>query len=376
VLDVKKDFIKIFESCLLPNGCLVAAPAQMPYYPSHAKSYFYSWPGRDVGFSLVAMLLCGKDYYEPVMKWIWERAEDFQTSSNADEIGLIFRSYHPNGLIREHEYQPDQAGTLLWALGYKHKLKGKLSELELKVMDHASKNLARIWNGSVFNSTTEDIWEERGLEPLEGNFTYSLASCITGFEMASKIVNNSELKKESDSMRDIIKKYCFECKDDLIPRYFGGELGIDDTIDASLLGLVWPFNIGFEEKYLLASTNAIESKLLTDLGVHRYPDDQYQGAVDHSHNYKNEKAGAWPLLTFWLSIAKAKFGDKAKAKKYFDLTFSQLSDKALIPEQLFTDSENGWVGVRPLLWSHAMSVLAEEHINGKILSTPPVYIQS
>ena len=29
----------VFKDCLLPNGCLVAAPSHMPYYPKFAKKY-------------------------------------------------------------------------------------------------------------------------------------------------------------------------------------------------------------------------------------------------------------------------------------------------------------------------------------------------
>ena len=122
---LKKDSIKVFEDSLMPNGALVAAPTHQSYYPLDAKSYLYSWPGRDAGFSLAAMIILGKDFYTPFLTWLWDRAEDFQTSHDPFIEGLIFRNYHVNGHIKLTNYQPDQAGTLLWSIGLKNKITKK-----------------------------------------------------------------------------------------------------------------------------------------------------------------------------------------------------------------------------------------------------------
>ncbi len=49
---------RIYENSLLAIGALVAAPVQAPYFPKDAKSYMYSWPGRDGEFALVACDVC------------------------------------------------------------------------------------------------------------------------------------------------------------------------------------------------------------------------------------------------------------------------------------------------------------------------------
>ena len=68
-------------------------------------------------------------------------------------------------------------------------------------------------------------------------------------------------------------------------------------------------------------------------------------------------AGTWPLLTFWLSIVCNKMGDRKKAEKYFWLILDQLDDDLLIPEQIFPKNDPR-IGIKPLLWSHAMFIHA------------------
>lgn len=361
----KNSFKKVFYDCLLPNNALVAAPSHMPYYPSVAKSYLYVWPGRDTGFVLAAMLLLGEDHYEKMLTWLWERAEDFQDSNHEEYKGLVFRSYHPNGLIREHQFQPDQAGTILWSLHYKYKKTGKLSEFEKLVTKHIADNISRLWDGDCFTLPIEDLWEERGLLPSEGIFSYSMATVITGLNGASEILDTKLYKEKIDSMKNFLFKYCFECSDNIIPRYFGGSKGQDMILDGSMIGLVWPFDVGFDKVHLESTLKKIEDTLSTDLGVIRYPEDKYEGADSHIHI--NQKAGGWPLLGFWQAIAHSKLSDNQKARDIFDKQLDILATNArirkngnakasFIPEQIFEDKK--WVGVTPLLWAHAMEIFA------------------
>jgi GH15 family glucan-1,4-alpha-glucosidase len=106
----------------------------------------------------------------------------------------------------------------------------------------------------------------------------------------------------------------------------------------------------------------IEEKLVSSHGVHRYPDDRYKGAPDGDHEHKNEQAGAWPILTFWLSIAMSKLGKKDKARKYFDLVVDLVDEDGMIPEQFFCCERAPWLGVKPLVWSQAMFVLAAKEL--------------
>ncbi len=234
---------EVFRDCLLPNGCLVAAPTQMPYYPSNAKSYLYCWPGRDLGFNVTAGLHIGIDVFEDILSWIWERAEDYQTAIAKWKEGLLFRSYHPNGRIRENSFQPDQTGTLLWVI-YEYSRKNKLSPLAKKIVKKSAKGLVTVWTDNQFKIPTEDPWEERIAHPrFKNNLIYSLASCAAGLKKSDRIISNYAARKAAEQMVSLIGKEAYDKKAGYFLRRFGGTVAGDKNIDASLLALVWPFEI-------------------------------------------------------------------------------------------------------------------------------------
>ncbi|MBI4426350.1 MAG: hypothetical protein HY567_02130 [Candidatus Kerfeldbacteria bacterium] len=354
---------RLFADCLMPNGGIVAAPTHQPYYPKDAASYMSVWPGRDVGFALAAMLLLGDDHYELFLRWLWERAEDVQTSPDPTHKGLLFRNYYVNGRIFLHFLQPDQNGTLLWSIAFKQARTGKpLSTLEKKVMTALADGLVRIWDRDRFVLPVEDLWEERGLRPGQGMFTYSLAACAVGLEAAGRLLGRSAYHQTSAAMKAILADRSWDTGAKIIRRRIAGSLGSDTTPDGSLAGLVWPFNAGFDPAHLRRTLERIEGQLLTDRGVRRYPADRYEGSLGDGHNHTNDMAGAWPILTFWLSIAWSELGDRKRAERYFSLMFEKLGDDYLIPEQLFCCHLVPWVGVKPLLWSHAMALFAAEKL--------------
>lgn len=354
---------RVFNGCLMPNGAIVAAPVHQPYYPKEAASYMNVWPGRDVGFSLAAMLSIGEDHYESFLGWLWERAEDVQTSPDPSHQGLLFRNYYLNGRIFLHYLQPDQNGTLLWSIAFKHqRTKQPLSALEQSVMRTLADALVRIWDKDHFVLPIEDLWEERGLQPGEGTFTYSLAACAVGLEHASQLLDQPTYQETSRAMKAVLRKFSWDDGAGIIPRYFAGSLGSDITPDGSLAGLAWPFNAGFDRAHLRQTLEHIETELLTDYGVHRYPSDRYEGSLGDGHNHENQMAGVWPILTLWLSIAWSELGNRKKAEQYFNLVFEKLGDDYLIPEQFFCCHLVPWIGVKPLLWSHAMALFAAQRL--------------
>ncbi|PIP17490.1 MAG: hypothetical protein COX43_04015 [Parcubacteria group bacterium CG23_combo_of_CG06-09_8_20_14_all_35_9] len=358
---------EIFNDCFLPNGCLIAAPTQMPYYPAQAKSYLYCWPGRDLGFNVTGALYLGMDIFDQVLTWIWERAEDYQKSANpADDWkeGLLFRSYHPNGRIREARFQPDQTGTLLWAI-YEYSKIHKLTPLAKRVVRKSIKGLTGVWNKSQFKLFVEDPWEERIAHPrFRNNLTYSLAACSAGLEKASGTVSSKEeeAKIVAEQMRRLIKTEAYDEEAGYFVRRFGGTVGNDKNIDASMLGLVWPFEIITPgDSRMINTIKAIENNICDERGVYRYQFDEYEGEVESSDLHYKMGAGAWPLLTFWMSIVQNRMGNREKAEKYFWLVLDQVGNDLLIPEQFFSKSDPR-VGVKPLLWSHMMFVHAAKEL--------------
>ncbi len=349
---------EVFHDCLLPNGCLVAAPSHMPYYPSQAKSYFYCWPGRDLGFNVIAGLHIGIDVFEDVLTWIWERAEDYQKPLSKWKEGLLFRSYHPNGRLRENHFQPDQTGTLLWAI-YEYSKKGKISPLAKRIIKKSTNGLINIWDKDHFKIFIEDPWEERIAHPrFKNNLTYSLAACAAGLEKANVIVPNKRAKSVANQMKALIEKEAYDKKSGYFLRRFGGTVRGDKNIDSSLLALVWPFEIiRGDDKRMINTIKAIEENITDSRGVYRYQLDEYEGEIEDIDLHYKMGAGAWPLLTFWMSIVQNKIGNRQKAKKYFWLVLDQLESDLLIPEQVFP-KDDPRIGVKPLLWSHAMLVHA------------------
>lgn len=348
----------VFDDCLLPNGCLVAAPSHMSYYSSRAKSYLYCWPGRDLGFNVTAGLHIDKNIFNEVLSWTWDRAENYQKSLEKWKEGLLFRSYHPNGRLRENHFQPDQVGTLLWAI-YEYSKRGQLPVVAKKMIKKSTKGLINAWDKNHFSLFAEDLWEERITHPrFKNNLTYSLAACIAGLEASDKIISNKKARETATQMRSLIEREAYDKKSGYFLRRFGGTVQGDKNIDASLLALIWPFRImKAKDKRMIKTVKAIERNLTDSRGVYRYQFDQYEGEIEDTDLHYRMGAGTWPLLTFWMSIIQSKMGNRKKAEKYFWLVLDQIDDDLLMPEQIFPKDDSR-IGVKPLLWSHAMFVHA------------------
>jgi len=355
---------EVYRDCLLPNDCLVAAPTHMPYYPKQAKSYLYSWPGRDSGYCLTGGLLLGIDYFPSTLNWLWERAENFHNPpSHLKSLeGLILRNYHSNGRLEGTHFQCDQNGTLLWALS-KYSKDNVLSPTLKKVARKAANGLVRYWNKTHFSIITEDLWEERIAHPeFETNFTYSLAATSCGLQWAGKYFSNKAFIKAAREMKNQILKNAYSSEKEYFARRFGGNIKRENGVDASMLALVWPYNIVKPSDIRMKKTvKKIEEKLATSQGIMRYEHDEYEGEIEMGTLHLKQGAGAWPLLTFWLAIVKNRMGDRKSAEKHFLHVIEQIDDSLLIPEQLFPKGDSR-VGIQPLLWSHMMFIHAANEL--------------
>lgn len=366
---------KVIKDSLLDNGAIVAANATKEYYPPTAKNYFYVWP-RDASFACIAADIAGiEGVQEKFFNWCLTRAESFK------KTGLFYEKYYVNGLKALGRFQPDQTGTLLYAIwhhynNYKNKQPDNITELVV----NSANALCEKWENDHFNMVTNDLWEERLTFPdLNENFTYSLAACIRGLECANSMNHNDNWITVSEQMREQLDKHYLklnnvgkDCLDSHNKEekqrssgYFVRSYGklIDKSIDASILGLVYPFNVYKpDDPRIISTVEEIESRLvmkegITKGGVHRYEFDEYDGWM-YEEMHRNKGAGAWPLLNFWLSIYFSQKGDKDKAKKYYDWVLNQSND--YIPEQIFDNKLQ--VSIRPLLWSHSMFVIASKFL--------------
>jgi GH15 family glucan-1,4-alpha-glucosidase len=216
--------------------------------------------------------------------------------------------------------------------------------------------LSTVWNKNFFGVTTTDLWEETARQTsvrMENNFTYTLAACARGLFCANEIIANHFWKEVALQMMKKIEE-AYSPKNKYYYRNFGKIP--DPNIDASLLGLVWPFNIceATDEK-MINTVKRMEDKIVLSGGVHRYQFDYFD-----SEGSAQEGGGGWPVLNFWMTIYWCLKGDKSKALQYYNWVVDR-ADKfhGYLPEQYFPDFR---IGIYPLAWSHAMFIIASHYL--------------
>ncbi len=343
---------EIIKDCALENGGIIAANSTKNYFPANAKNYFYVWP-RDAAFTcLVADMIGLQELQINFFRWCITHAEGFINR------GLFYEKYYPNGLKALMNFQPDQTGSVLVAacsFCKNHPYGAKNPEM-IELITRAANGITDEWEDTNFKSVTNDLWEERLCFPdLEENFSFSLASCIKGLRMANEIIPRGEWVKTAEKMKERLDMH--------FNGHFYRSFGKlpDNRIDASIIGLVYPFEIyDARDERIIASVNEIEKRLVIDGGVHRYEHDDYDGWMYEGKHMK-KGSGAWPLLNFWLSVYFSLRGDRSKAEMYYYWVLDRMGEKVYIPEQIFNNDLQ--VSVTPLLWSHTMFYLASKHLN-------------
>lgn len=331
--------LDVIRDCVVANGAVVASNSDRTDYPRHVQSYRYVWP-RDAAFMCVAANMAGCRYFQDgFFRWLLYRAEGLQ------ESGLLFQNYYVNGPKRWLGLQIDQNGSILWALEnfYRSDYPDDIRGLVKLLAD----GIVSVWGGNCFTTLTQDLWEERYAYPELGQFhTYSLAACIKGLRCAAGM--DVTYEKPAAEMERALKKA--NAKE--IMRTAG--IIRDMTCDASLLGLVWPFDIYEASDSLIGRLIAgIEMLLARKGGFHRYEHDYYDGHRRHGINSRRG-GGAWPILHFWIAIVLCLRGERRKAQIYVDYVIKRTSGN-LLPEQIFDNDIQE--GVKPLGWSHAMFIL-------------------
>lgn len=341
---------EILRDSALENGAIVAANSDKEYYPHQAKDYHYVWP-RDAAFICVAADIAGiHDIQEPFFRWLFERPEDFKKE------GLLFANYSPNGRIRVRQFQPDQAGSMLWAIYEHYKANPSKALNQEPLIRRLADGLCNEWKGKYFFRNTVDLWEEghrKTSTKMENNHTYSLAACARGLLLADKIITNRNWRNAAQQMIERI----YAAYDKKRKRFLRNHGKISDpNVDASLLGLVYPFEIvSPTDIRMIRTVEAIERHIVVDGGVHRYQFDYYDG-----EGTAQEGGGAWPILNFWMSLYYTLKGDTQKANAYYWWVVEKIGDDNLIPEQIFNDFREG---IKPLAWSHAMFLIASKYLH-------------
>lgn len=335
---------KVFKDCVKSNGAIVAANSKKKDYPNHAKNYHFVWP-RDGAFISYAAQYLDLNIQEDFFRWC-TKAEDWE------KTGLFYEKYKTNGKKVGENFQPDQTGAILWAASVyytNHEVKDKQT-LE-NLIQGCANGLCQIWKNDTFTIVSQDLWEERHCFPdLHDVFIYSLAACAKGIILAQRIFPNEKWRSTAHEMMDVLEEV------ELNRFYRTHGYIMDKRIDASLMGLAWPFDtIGAANPKTERTVQNIQKRLTKRKGIYRYEHDEYDGWMYSKTLHRKKGAGYWPLLNFWMSIVLAQYGNEKEALEYFDKVLSDLQEP-LIPEQIFSNPYQ--VAVKPLAWSHAMFVIA------------------
>lgn len=342
---------KIIQNASLENGAIIAANTDLPYYPKEATSYRYVWVS-DASFICVAADILGiTDIQEKFFEWCALKPEGF------DKTGLLYQKYHTNGRKADFQYQPHHAGLLIWAIY--HHFNGKSNRFN-PLIEKIAEGIDKIWEYDHFSVETYDIWEERRTFPdLKDNHVLCLASSLSALRRAGEMLETNKWFDTMIEMERVINN-----------------TGIvrttnDKKADASLLGLVYPFNVvNGNDIRMVNVVDKIEKKLVTKGLAKRYEGDVYDGWLWNGKS-RFKGAGAWALLSFWLAVYFTKRGDTKKARYYYDSVMERLVGYNFIPEQF------GKVEL-PLNWGTAMYVISKEEIkkeeNERYENTRPGYL--
>ncbi|MFH0853509.1 MAG: glycoside hydrolase family 15 protein [bacterium] len=352
VKSLVKSSQRVLSDCALSNGAIVAANTGTACHPREAADYCCVWP-RDAAFVIAAAPLIDLSIARPFFQWLDECPEDFKKE------GLLYANYTPNGRLGSLKkmFEPDQAGTVLWAIDqHLNRHPDDLKTLK-PLIERLANGLVGAWNGKYFIPNSADVWEDNlrmSSAKMENNFTYSIAACSKGLSLAQVRISNRKWKKTAGEM---LKRVNEAWSDEL--GYFSRNHGkiTDRNVDASLLGLVWPFELlPPDDDRIIKTVAKIENILVEHGGVHRYQYDYFD-----SEGTAWDGGGAWPLLNFWMSIYWSRRGNRKRALAYFQWVLERVDE--FIPEQIFNDFR---VGIYPLAWSHAMFLLAAQEL--KILN--------
>jgi len=386
-----KELIKVSKEVIedgsLENGAIVAANSDKAIYPAAAQDYRYVWI-RDAAYvCMAADLLRLRDIPERFFEWCYNRAEDFR------ETGFFSNAYNVNGTIHgtliapneprvpRHirkscidlihsgtQFQPDQGGSLLIAIAHHIKHFGADVSMFEKLIEKTADGIFRSWKDDSFVLPCYDLWEERCVLPEHRGFhTYSLAICIAGLRAAIEMLGKKRkwLSAEKEMSKTFAEVYS-SGRQSIARTYRKGAIAknrktrADDfKPDTSLLGLIYPSGMldPLDEKARSTVLEIIKSNTTDSGGLMRYPADRYCGGVRKGW-VTLTGAGAWPLLSFWMSIYYSLCGDNKNARKFFDRPIEQI-DK-YIPEQIFEDKSRK--SITPLIWSHAMFVIAAKYL--------------
>lgn len=341
--NLKQASIQYILNNQAPSGAYIACP--------NFPTYHYSW-FRDGSFIAYAMNLVGEHESAgrfhawvadtilkrvDLIRTVLEKVEDGEEILPQDVLHTRYTLEGEDGVKEEWpNFQLDGFGTWLWALHQHHILaEKKLPQNCLDAADWIGLYLRALWLQPCYDS-----WEEF---PQDVH-THTLAAIYGGFKALVNLGFES-YQIDADQVQAYILEHCVY--DGYFVKYVGSY-----TVDANLLGLVLPYQVvPLNDDRFKKTIERIETSLLKEGGVQRYPTDTYYGG------------GEWVLLTAWLGWFYAESGLVEKAAACRQWIEAQANPDGELPEQvpLVLNDPNYYLPwlrqwgeiASPLLWSHA-----------------------
>jgi oligosaccharide amylase len=346
-----KEHIDVCKRSLLTTLLLCDYEGGIIASPSLHPDYRYVWC-RDAGYMAVALDLCGQhEISEKFFEWC-------KATQNDD--GSWVQNYYVEGHPKLTAIQMDQIGTVIWALLVHHRITGDMEFLKRNwdMIKRAGDCLSKVANQLI---PCYDIWEENF-----GLFAYTLGAIYGGLKSGYLIGKELDKEKEIQHWKESMDFL----KNEVVDRFYLKDEGrfakslnpIDKTIDTSILGLSFPYNlVPVDDPRMISTANQIEKSFNYKTGgIGRYPGDIYFGG------------NPWIITTLWLYMYyKNLVNELSRKEKISKSTIENYNKKCqnllkwalkhqfngMFPEQVHKDLGVP-VSAIPLGWSHAMVIMA------------------
>ncbi|MBC5689071.1 hypothetical protein H8S37_09045 [Mediterraneibacter sp. NSJ-55] len=248
-------------------------------------------------------------------------------------------------------FQTDCYGSWLWGIAYYAKETDDTSILE---ECRESINLTIDYLKMTWEMPCYDPWEEYGRKRSIG----TLGSIAGGLIAINEFRKDREITELIEKIRTVLRDAAKTTG--FLPKYIGSS-----DIDGNSLWLFVPFNVFSPEDPIVQKTiRQIEDKLVFG-GVKRYLKDVYYGG------------GEWIVLTCWLSWYYTTTGNYSRADELLQWCETHADKNGCFPEQILEHLnfpkykevwESNWWNESPvpLLWAHAMYIIACKALDSKI----------